>query len=275
MLSAGPAGSAGGPGRAEDRARPSRAPDEDAPVDAPAVLLAGARARAARAELLALRRDALVAERAPLREVPPARRWALSLRAGAAGSLVLLALAGAVATSTASRGPQVLVSTGEAARVTGTSAEGDAGSTTAAPTQELVVHVVGAVQVPGVVVLAQGARAADALAAAGGALAEADLARVNLARPVQDGEQLVVPRLGEQEPAGVVDGTAAEQPGVLDLNSADAAALEALPRIGPVLAERIVEWRREHGRFSSVDELAEVPGIGPALLAGLDGLVRV
>ncbi len=99
-------------------------------------------------------------------------------------------------------------------------------------------------------------------------LPDADLAGLNLARVLTDGEQVVVPGPGD-----AADG-AARAPGV-DLNRADAAALDALPGIGPVLAERIVSWRSAHGRFSTVDELAEVAGIGPALMAGLRELVRV
>ena len=139
----------------------------------------------------------------------------------------------------------------------------------------MTVHVVGAVVAPGVVSLPPGARAVDAVRAAGGATPEADLDRVNLARVLSDGEQVVVPLVGGPGSSGATGGAAAPADAVLDLNAADAAALEALPRIGPVLAERIVTWRTAHGRFSSVDELGEVPGIGPSLLAALDGLVRV
>ena len=128
------------------------------------------------------------------------------------------------------------------------------------------MHVVGEVRRPGVVHLPSGSRVTDALDAAGGATAEADLAAVNLARVLADGEQVVVP--------GPQSAEASAGAG-LDLNSADAAALDALPGIGPVLAARIVAWRTEHGRFSTVEELAEVSGIGPALLDGLRGLVRV
>jgi len=134
----------------------------------------------------------------------------------------------------------------------------------------VTVHVVGAVLAPGVVVIPAGSRAVDALRAAGGAAPDADLATVNLARSLTDGEQLVVPVVGQDAASGESTG---DQP--IDVNRADADALEELPRIGPVLAERIVAWRTAHGPFSSVDELGDVPGIGPALLAALDGLVRV
>ncbi len=136
---------------------------------------------------------------------------------------------------------------------------------------EVVVHVVGEVLNPGVVHLSAGSRVADALAAAGGAAGPADLAAVNLARVLTDGEQLVVPAMGqnpdeETQPPG---------DGRVDVNTAAASALEDLPGIGPVLAGRIVTWREGHGPFTAVEELAEVPGIGPAVLAGLVDLVRV
>lgn len=155
---------------------------------------------------------------------------------------------------------------------------------TATPTPEvLVVHVAGQVRRAGVVRLTTGDRVVDAVDAAGGATAEADLAAVNLARPVVDGEQVYVPRPGElppapASPAGSATG-GAEGPGgagaVIDLNTADAAALDSLPGVGPVLAERILAWRTEHGRFTSVDELGEVSGIGEKLLAQLSDRVRV
>lgn len=139
----------------------------------------------------------------------------------------------------------------------------------------VVVHVVGQVVTPGVISLPVGSRVVDAVAAAGGATADADLSVVNLARVVVDGEQVLVPRPGEPPPpppSGAASGTG---PAVVDLNTADVAALDTLPGIGPVLAQRILDWRTDHGRFTSVEELGEVQGIGPALLAGLRDVVRV
>ncbi|WP_454729546.1 ComEA family DNA-binding protein [Cellulosimicrobium protaetiae] len=152
----------------------------------------------------------------------------------------------------------------------GTEAEG-------APSAGVVVHVVGQVATPGLVTVPADARVADALEAAGGATAEADLAALNLARTVTDGEQIVVPRPGEAVPAAGSAPPAAGSTagGAVDLNAADAAALDALPGIGPVLAERIVAWREENGPFTTVDELGEVSGIGPAVLADVRDLVRV
>ncbi len=138
----------------------------------------------------------------------------------------------------------------------------------------LVVHVVGQVRRAGIVELPPGSRVVDAVEAAGGATRRADLSALNLARLVVDGEQIRVPRPGEVRrpvgapaPPGPPQGLAAGGP--VSLNSADAAALDALPGIGPVLAQRILDWRAEHGRFTSIDELGEVSGIGEKLLAQL------
>ena len=146
-----------------------------------------------------------------------------------------------------------------------------------APAGRIVVHVVGAVVSPGVVVLADGARVADAIAAAGGAASDADTEQLNLARVLGDGEQVRVPHAGEQlvapdpgpSPPGGVSGGSTPGGGVVNINTAGAAELEALPGIGPALAARIVEYRDGHGPFASVDDLTDVPGIGPAKLEAL------
>lgn len=141
----------------------------------------------------------------------------------------------------------------------------------------LYVHVAGAVGRPGLYRLPAGARVVDGIAAAGGLADDADAAAVNLARTLDDGEQLIVPRQGEAPPPGAAPaaGAGVAPGGLIDLNTADATALETLPRIGPALAERILQWREEHGRFTSVEDLLAVPGIGEKLLAGLRDLVRV
>lgn len=141
----------------------------------------------------------------------------------------------------------------------------------------LYVHVDGAVAHAGLYTLGSGARVADAIAAAGGMVDGADQAAVNLARPVADGEQILVPRVGETPAAGAAPGGGAGggEAAAVDLNSADQAALETLPRIGPALAERILDWREQNGRFQSIDDLLAVPGIGEKLLAGLRDRVRV
>lgn len=148
--------------------------------------------------------------------------------------------------------------------------------------EDVVVHVVGEVASPGVVRLPAGARVADAVQAAGGATAEADTSAVNLARLVVDGEQIVVPVPGAAPPTVPVPGTAAgtagggtaASDGPVDLNTADLAALDGLPGVGPVLAERILE-RRTRRPFRSVDELMDVSGIGPAVMERLRERVRV
>ncbi len=145
----------------------------------------------------------------------------------------------------------------------------------------LVVHVVGQVARPGVVRLASGARVDDAVAACGGIVGKADLSRVNLARTLMDGEQIVVPARGQVLPPSTPSTIRASSPGsgtgpgIIDLNTADAAILQRLPGVGPVLAERILQWRAQHGRFTSIAELTEVAGIGPALLAKIGPHVRV
>lgn len=138
----------------------------------------------------------------------------------------------------------------------------------------LVVHVVGAVRNPGLYRLDEGSRVADALALAGGAGEKADLAAVNLAAPLADGTQVVVPRRGEAA-AGVAaePGRPAAAAGPLRLSTATLAELDALPGVGPVTAQRIVDYREAHGPFRSVDELDAVPGIGPARLEQLRELV--
>ena len=144
---------------------------------------------------------------------------------------------------------------------------------TPGPSGELYVHVLGAVARPGLYVLDLDARLVDAIAAAGGTTDDADLTAINLARMVEDGEQILVPVVG---PAAALEpGAAAPGDTRIDLNAADQAALETLPRIGPALAERIIAWREENGRFQSVDDLLAVPGIGEKVLEGLRDGVRV
>lgn len=142
---------------------------------------------------------------------------------------------------------------------------------------QLVVHVVGAVRRPGLYRLDEGSRVADAVALAGGAGAKADLAAVNLAAPLADGTQVLVPRRGETATAGAgvaSPGIATASPaGPVRLSTATLEQLDALPGVGPVTAQRIVQHREAFGPFRSVEELDAVPGIGPARLEQLRELV--
>ncbi|MGH4025132.1 MAG: helix-hairpin-helix domain-containing protein, partial [Pseudonocardiaceae bacterium] len=150
-----------------------------------------------------------------------------------------------------------------------------------AASPEVVISVVGKVGRPGLVRVPDGSRVADALEAAGGALPGTDLVALNLARRVADGEQVLV---GVAPPPGQpVDGAvppaaaegAAAASSLVDLNTATLEQLDALPGVGPVTAQRIVDWRVAHGRFTSVDQLREVSGIGEARFARLKDLVRI
>ena len=144
----------------------------------------------------------------------------------------------------------------------------------AAPAQLLVVDVAGAVRHPGLYRLRSGSRIDDAIASAGGATAKAQLDTVNLAAPVADGEQVVVPGRGVAGVAAASAPAAGSSPTApLDLNSATLEQLENLPGIGPVTAQKILDYRQQHGAFHSVAELQGVPGIGPAHMAQLKGLV--
>jgi competence protein ComEA len=134
----------------------------------------------------------------------------------------------------------------------------------------LVVDVVGAVRRAGLQRLPQGSRIADAIARAGGATRRADLAQVNLAAPLADGEQVVVPAHGAPTAVAGASGAVA---GPVHLSTASAEQLDTLPGIGPVTAQKIVAYREQHGAFRSVAELDAIPGIGPARIDELKGLV--
>ena len=140
------------------------------------------------------------------------------------------------------------------------------------PGGALVVSVIGQVRHPGLVSVTSGARVADAIAAAGGALPEADLSSVNLARLVVDGEQIAVGIPGSALPGG---GDPAESGGLVNLNTATQSELEELPGIGPVLAQRIVDFRVDNGGFTAVEQLREVSGIGPTVYEDIVDLVTV
>lgn len=155
-----------------------------------------------------------------------------------------------------------------------------------------VVHVAGAVKKAGVVRLPRGSRVHEAIAAAGGASPEADLDRLNLAAPLDDGQKIYVPRRGEpapadkSAPAGASGADTAETEGTagpagegsggkINLNTATAEELAELPKVGPILAQRIVDWRTQQGPFKSPEELDAVDGVGPKMLETLLPLVTV
>ncbi|MBD8043605.1 helix-hairpin-helix domain-containing protein [Arthrobacter sp. Sa2BUA2] len=181
---------------------------------------------------------------------------------------------------------------------------------TTATSPEFVVHVAGAVAAPGIVRIKSGGRVADAVGAAGGALPEADLTLVNLAALMEDGSMVVIPAIGSdaagpavasapfgpsgpENPSGpgvgytpgyasgvgggAAGGVTGGRPaaGPVNLNTATDAELQTLPRVGPVLAARIVAWRTDHGRYTRPEDLDAVPGIGEAMLAALLPLVTV
>ena len=217
------------------------------------------------------------------------------------GSSAAPASASASASATAAK--SVRSSGASASASASTVAVSSSSATTPSPPSSLHVHVVGAVVRPGVVTVRAGARVSDAVAAAGGMTRSADPAGVNLARTVNDGEQIYIAKPGETHtPApdasapGVptspgasassaagsgsatasAGGSGAESSGgIVNLNTADLAALDSLPGVGPVLAQRILDWRTEHGKFSSVDELDEVSGIGEKAMERLRSKVTV
>ncbi|MCV6985911.1 ComEA family DNA-binding protein [Mycobacterium shinjukuense] len=238
----------------------------------------------------------------------PGRRWVDLMRAdpGRAGAIALaviatLAVLVTVFTLVRDRpAPVMSAKLPPVERVSSTTPRSSASpGPPAGADRPVVVSVVGLVHTPGLVTLAPGARIADALQAAGGALAGADTIGLNMARQLGDGEQIVVglapvagkpPALGSSVSPGSATGPAPGPPSapgtsgrpktapkteVLDLNTATVEQLDTLPGIGPVTAAAIVAWRQANGKFTSVDQLADVDGIGPARLDKLRSQVRV
>ncbi|MDQ4501115.1 helix-hairpin-helix domain-containing protein [Sinomonas sp. ASV322] len=223
----------------------------------------------------------------PREDAAPARRWVPSWTVAIAVVAVLGLCAGLWWWSTfASVREARPVEHSEAPPSAAARASASPGSTPDDGGGLLVVHVAGAVGRPGVVRLPRGSRVHEAIAAAGGAAEGADPNRLNLAAALEDGSRVVVPRVGEPsepesaaEPGRARDAvpTAGATPsrGTINLNRATAEDLATLPRVGPVLAQRIVQYRTQHGRFGSVNDLDAVPGIGPAMLESLRPHVSV
>jgi competence protein ComEA len=164
------------------------------------------------------------------------------------------------------------------------------------PPAEVVVHVAGEVAKPGVYRLPQGARAEDAIKAAGGAKPDANQDAVNLAAAVEDGQQLYLPSRKERPEGGAAPASSSAKPGArqghagtasaiaklhkpgsgtVNINTASSAELQRLPGVGPAMAERILAYRKEIGRFTSPDQLMDVSGIGEKKLARMQPFVRV
>jgi competence protein ComEA len=221
-------------------------------------------------------------------------RWRLGLKAAVLVGIIALLCAAWFWWQVSDGRPEVLPLS-EGTPPGSAASSGPAAESTAAPGAghlepahaPAVLHVAGAVARPGIVELAPGSRINDAIAAAGGVTPAADLDRLNLAAVVVDGQKIYVPRQGEPVPAdsgalsGAGGGSAAggaappSLAGKTNLNSAGIEELGALPKVGPVLAQRIVDWRTEHGPFTSVEELDAVDGVGPKMLETLLPLVSV
>jgi competence protein ComEA len=196
-----------------------------------------------------------------------AGRSRLRVGVGAVVVFVLLGLAVAVLVSAlGSHGSTAAVGTARPIATASPSASGSA---------PIYVHILGAVEHPGLFMLRDGDRAVDAVAAAGGFTPTADQNQLNLARPLVDGEQISVPVVGEAPPVVSSGASGATAGGRVNLNTADETALETLPRIGPALAQRILDWRTANGRFTAVEDLMSVTGIGEKTFDGLKDLVTI
>jgi competence protein ComEA len=221
-----------------------------------------------------------------LRRPPPPRTWRERVEhlADATGTTPARLLVGAVAATGAVVAGLWLTRPPAAPPETALPFASTTVSLADSPTTEtggvVVVYVTGAVVAPGVRELPAGARVVDAVDAAGGLRPDADTARINLAAPLSDGERVYVPAVGEPNPPPVAgdaggSGAAGEATGPVNLNDADEAALDALPGIGPATAAAIIQHRQQIGRFTSVDQLLDVRGIGDAKLEQLRPLVTV
>lgn len=191
---------------------------------------------------------------------PRGHRWKVALGAGLGlVALIVVVAVGSHIFRSATPIPSVVVASQAEA----------AAENLSVPTLTVVVHVVGAVESPGVIELPENSRIVDALAKAGGAREDAILSGINLARVLFDGEQIVVPSQADEPAAVSIDAP----PGLVSLSRGTSAELETLPRVGPATAARIIAWREENGPFTSVDDVLAVSGIGPATLEGFRALV--
>jgi competence protein ComEA len=167
-------------------------------------------------------------------------------------------------------------------------AAADAATPAASPTPDVMVYVCGAVRTPGVVRLPAGARVTDALELAGGPTGKAELAAVNLAAQVTDGQQILVPERGAAVASapsssgsssggalGVAPSGGSTPGAVIDINTASLEELDALDGVGPSTAQKIIDYRTENGGFKTVDEIKEVPGIGDAKFAAIKDSITV
>jgi competence protein ComEA len=206
-------------------------------------------------------------------------RWALSPRHVAVIAAVLVVGVAWAGCSLLRARPEQVPDRPAAGIVPGSPIAGATPSPTSASPSAgggVVVHVAGKVRRPGLIRAPTGARVADVLTLAGGPLPGVDLTSLNLARPVTDGEQILVGIPGGAEtPSSPGPGGDNRSGGQVDLNTATLEQLEALPGVGPVLAQRIIDWRTEHGRFNSVDELQEVSGVGAKKFESIRPHVRV
>lgn len=188
-----------------------------------------------------------------------------------AGVCVLIVAVALLRPAGADPGPEATLP-----RASESAAPPSTGSVAPSTVPALVVQAAGAVVRPGLYRLAPGARVDDLVTAAGGMTPDADPDRINLAAPVADGQKVYVPRVGEPIPADVGASTSSgSAPQPIDLNSASVAQLDGLPGIGPATAQAIIDYRSQHGRFRSVDDLLNVRGIGAAKLEQIRPLVRV
>ncbi|MDJ0335443.1 helix-hairpin-helix domain-containing protein [Salinibacterium sp. G-O1] len=197
-------------------------------------------------------------------EIPEPRRARLRVTVGAVVVLVLVALGCAVLVA-------ALGDHGSTSDVVRSTPSATPGASTGGA---IFVHILGAVERPGLYSLSEGDRAIDAVAAAGGFLETADQRQLNLARFVVDGEQIVVPIVGEI-PDAAPGSPGAASGGKVNINTADEAALDTLPQVGPAMAARIIAYRTANGRFTAIEDLMNVTGVGAKTFEGMRDLVTV